>query len=85
MRNLLLLCILCLGCSRPPDSIQLYPGYVVKSQGRIMWFPVHPEFDEREGMWSGQGAVEITSCISDPWPDEPGGKDAFVEVRNQEK
>lgn len=81
MRPALLMLALLAGCGSPPgDSIPLYPGHVAKAQGRIMWFPTTPEFDETSETWRGHGAVEITSCIADPWPEGPGGKDAHMKV-----
>jgi hypothetical protein len=81
-RALVLSTILLAGCGAKPDqtSIPLYPGYVAKAQGRIVWFPTRPEFDEQEEAWRGHGAVEITSCIADPWPEGPGGAKAFIRI-----
>lgn len=73
--------LLIAGCvPQPETSIPLYPGYVAKAQGRIVWFPTPPVFDERADAWKGQGAVEITSCIADPWPEGPGGAKAFIKI-----
>jgi hypothetical protein len=85
MKYSLIIALLLAGCAAKTEtkdraSIPLYPGYVAKAQGIIMWFPVPPEFDERAQAWTGKGAVEITSCIADPWPEGPGGEEAHMAV-----
>lgn len=74
------------GCGNPPPatSIPLYPGHVAKSQGRILWFPSEPKFDEKTQMWTGRGGVEITSCIADPWPGDEGGQYAHTRVGEEQ-
>lgn len=75
--------VLLAGCTRKPElipTIPLYPGHVAKAQGRLFWFPATPNFDEQDKIWVGRGRVEITSCINDPWPEGPGGKDAIIKT-----
>lgn len=87
LRIFMVASVLLAGCvendRRSDTLISLYPGHVAKAQGRIFWFPVRPEFDETFEMWRGEGAVEITSCIADPWPDGPGGRDASMAVSDR--
>lgn len=81
MKKTLIALALLAGCKGDPQPyalIPLYPGHVAKAQGKIFWFPTTPEFDEDSLTWKGRGGVEITSCIADPWPGGPGGKDAIV-------
>jgi hypothetical protein len=86
MRLLLLLSLVIAGCEtknytvKKPNSIPLYPGYVVKSQGVIIWFPSQPYYDEDSQMWIGENGVNITSCIADPWPSDGGGKYANTQI-----
>jgi len=61
-------------------GIPLYPGYVAKSAGRIIWFPAMPEFDHENSRWVGNNSVEITSCVADPWPYGPGGAKSLMKI-----
>lgn len=61
-------------------SVPLYPGYLAKADGRILWFPAKPEFDHEEARWVGNSFVEVTSCIADPWPYGPGGASCIIKT-----
>lgn len=61
-------------------GIFLYPGYVAKADGRIIWFPAMPEFDHENSRWVGNNSVEITSCVADPWPYGPGGAKSLMKI-----
>lgn len=62
-------------------SIFLYPGHITKGlKGRLFWHPRMPMFDKGENDWVVLGAIEVTSCIHDPWPYMEGGKECVMEV-----
>ena len=58
-------------------SIELYPGYLAKSRGRIRWFPEMPEYKD-EG-WTGDG-TDITGTIADPWPQYEGDGKSVMQL-----
>lgn len=92
MRFLILVLALVLGCCSNPKiaentsqhqtnpGISLYPGYVAKSAGTILWFPTKPEFDHENTCWVGENSVEITSCIADPWPYGSGDAKSLMKI-----
>jgi len=62
-------------------TVFLYPGYLTKGlKGRIVWHPKMPQFDPKQNDWILEKAIEITSCIHDPWPFIEGGKDCMMEI-----
>lgn len=62
-------------------SIFLYPGFITKGQkGKLFWHPKMPSFDMKFNDWPVEKAIEITSCIHDPWPFVEGGKDCMMEI-----
>ena len=84
-------CLFCSCCgkeektasSHEGQSISLYSGYVAKSEGRLFWFPEKPKYDEYINGWHSENAVEITSCVADPWPWGPGGKECLTKISDQ--
>lgn len=61
-------------------TINLYPGFVTKSQGRIFWHPSKPKFLVDINSWHTKTMCEITSCVNDPWPFVDGGPNCLMEV-----
>lgn len=62
-------------------TVSLYPGFLTKSQGKIVWHAILPKFDQSNDEWLGVNSIEITSCIHDPWPHTSGGKNCVVELK----
>jgi hypothetical protein len=66
-------------------TVFLYPGYITKGlKGRMFWHPKMPEHDMELNDWKTDKAVEISSCIHDPWPFIEGGKDCLMEIGTQQ-
>jgi hypothetical protein len=81
-KTLVFLCLLFSGCENKQTSyakINLYPGYIAKSQGNVIWFPQEPKYDEING-WVGDNPVVVSSCIADPWPFSSGGTEFLIRV-----
>lgn len=85
MRIFIITALILSGCQASPKkeiyvsrsaSVPLYPGYLAKSQGKILWFPAKPEF--KGSRWVGNSFVEVTSCIADPWPYGPGDSSCII-------
>lgn len=81
--------ILMLGCSvqkskytKQENEITLYPGYIAKSNGKILWFSDQPEFNTETQEWVGPSSVNITSCIADPWPYTTGSSQSLMKISN---
>lgn len=64
------------------SSISLYPGYLTKLNGKILWHPQKPIFDEFNNDWNRNKSVDVTGCIFDPWPFTQGDQDLLLEIRN---
>lgn len=64
-------------------AISIYPGYITKGlKGRLIWHPKLPSFSDRESDWeSVKPSVDLSDCISDPWPYSGGGPDCIIEVK----
>jgi hypothetical protein len=61
------------------NTIYLYPGYLTKGLlGRMLWHPTQPVFDQQFNDWSNTRAVDVSSCIQDPWPDCAGGPECIL-------
>lgn len=89
MRKFFILLVLLFGCNnqkqqftRQENQINLYPGYVAKSKGRILWFPEQPKFSTKSGEWIGTNSTEVTSCVFDPWPSTPGNQESLIKISN---
>lgn len=61
-------------------TVSLYPGFLTKSQSKVFWHPLRPEYSELSDIWTGEKMIEVTSCIHDPWPHTEGGKDCILEL-----
>lgn len=64
------------------STIFLYPGYITKTNGKILWHSQKPVFDEENEQWINLKAVDVTNCIHDPWPAETGGEKLILEVKD---
>ncbi len=64
------------------SSICLYPGYLTKVNGKILWHPQKPTFNLIIDDWEKDKSVDVTGCIFDPWPFTQGNQDLLLEIKN---
>jgi len=64
------------------SSVCLYPGYLTKLNGQILWHPQKPGFNDINSDWNKDKSVDVTGCIFDPWPFTQGNKDLLIEITN---
>ena len=86
MRIFFLTIVFLFGCRKEeytldkPRTVNLYPGYLVKAQGEILWFPSPPLYDHESAKWLGRNPILVSSCIADPWPYTEGDQKSIMRV-----
>lgn len=62
-------------------DISLYPGYLLKENGRLFWCSNKPVLND--GGWTKINPVEVTGCVFDPFPYTSGDEKSLIEIKNK--
>jgi hypothetical protein len=62
------------------SDIYLYPGYVIKENGKLFWCAREPVYNNK---WEKDNFVEVTNCIYDPFPYSSGSKETIIKINNK--
>lgn len=62
-------------------DVYLYPGYVLKENGKLFWCAKEPIYKNEK--WEKSNFVEVTNCIYDPFPYSSGNKETIIRINSK--